>query len=375
LQTSEHGRDARATDSHASSIPTSTVPPSQFEPYLSIVATARNDNHGGALLQRMQAFIDSVIEQCRRFQLPAELILVDWNPPADKPPLRDALRWPGKQSDASPHCQVRVIEVNSELHGRFRHAEALPLFQFIAKNAGIRRAAGRWILATNIDVLFTDELMQRTAAQSLEAHRMYRVDRWDVRHDIPLDATQREQLAWCGANVIRINRRTETLDCRSGQVFRIYWEPTWKVQLLEWLQDAKLVPVVTRKRLHLNACGDFTLLHRDRWAELRGYPELEMFSMYIDGLLCTAAHFHGVAETMLDDPCRVYHIEHGIGSGWSPEGQDAMNKRIAAAGIRQLTHDEFHKWSIEMRKNEAPMQWNDDAWGLRDVSLDEWRVA
>src|SRR5690606_23466359 len=131
-------------------------------------------------------------------------------------------------------------------------------------------------------------------------------------------------------------------DCRSGQVFRIYWEPTWKVRLLEWLQNAHMVPVVTRKRLHLNACGDFTLLHRDRWMELRGYPELEMFSMYIDGLLCTAAHFHGVKEAMLDDPCRVYHIEHGIGSGWSPEGQDAMNKRIAEAGIRQLTHDEFH---------------------------------
>ena len=47
---------------------------------LSVVATARNDDHGGNLLGRMQLFVDSLLAQCREHGLAAELILVEWNP-------------------------------------------------------------------------------------------------------------------------------------------------------------------------------------------------------------------------------------------------------------------------------------------------------
>ncbi|MDB5305838.1 MAG: hypothetical protein JWO38_40, partial [Gemmataceae bacterium] len=63
-------------------------------PYLSVVAAARNDDHGGNLLGRMQLFVNGLLEQCRRHRLPAELVLVEWNPPPDRPRLADALRWP-----------------------------------------------------------------------------------------------------------------------------------------------------------------------------------------------------------------------------------------------------------------------------------------
>ena len=45
------------------------------------------------------------------------------------------------------------------LHGCYAHAEALPLYQMIAKNVGPLRARGEFLLATNIDILFSDELM------------------------------------------------------------------------------------------------------------------------------------------------------------------------------------------------------------------------
>src|ERR1700676_3160448 len=118
---------------------------SQKVPYLSVVATARHDTHGGNLLGRMQVFVDAWINQCKRHNLSSELIIVEWNPPADKPKLAEALRWP---DDTGP-CQVRIIEVPAELHRRYRHAAALPLYQMIAKNVGIRRAQGEFILATN----------------------------------------------------------------------------------------------------------------------------------------------------------------------------------------------------------------------------------
>ena len=55
------------------------------EVYLSLVATARNDDHGGNLRGRMQAFVSGFLEQCKRFNISSELILVEWNPPAGSP--------------------------------------------------------------------------------------------------------------------------------------------------------------------------------------------------------------------------------------------------------------------------------------------------
>ena len=50
-----------------------TVSNDRSRPLLSVVATARNDNHGGALLERMQIFVNGVIEQCERHGIDAHL--------------------------------------------------------------------------------------------------------------------------------------------------------------------------------------------------------------------------------------------------------------------------------------------------------------
>jgi hypothetical protein len=175
-------------------------------PYLSLVVTARNDNHGGNLLRRMQIFVDGWIAQARRHNLSSELIVVEWNPVADKPRLWEALKWP---QDSGP-CDVRFIEVPEELHRRYAHAAALPLYQMIAKNVGIRRARGQFILATNIDILFSDELVKFLSERSLDPNRMYRVDRHDVMSDVPADASIDEQLKYCESHLLRVNAREGT---------------------------------------------------------------------------------------------------------------------------------------------------------------------
>ena len=181
---------------------------SQHEPYLSVVVAARNDDHGGNLLRRMQTFVNSFIGQCKRHSLNAELVLVEWNPPPERPPLARAIQWP---SDLGP-CQVRIITVPQQVHRRYKHAEALPLYQMIAKNAGIRRARGRFILATNIDIIFSDELIRFLAEERLEIGKMYRLDRHDVMSDVPVDASVDEQLAYCRSHLIRANMREGTFD-------------------------------------------------------------------------------------------------------------------------------------------------------------------
>jgi hypothetical protein len=176
------------------------------QPYLSVVVTARNDDHGGNLRGRMQAFVNGFLNQCARHRLPAELIMVEWNPPEDRPRLAEALHWDA----ANAFCEVRIVEVPNQLHRRLEHWRTLPLYQMIAKNAGIRRAHGEFILATNIDVLFSDELMSFIAARKLQRGKMYRIDRWDIESGVPVDAPVEEQLAYAKSHLIRVCAREGT---------------------------------------------------------------------------------------------------------------------------------------------------------------------
>jgi hypothetical protein len=186
------------------------------QPYLSVIVTARNDDHGGNLLGRMQAFVNGLLNQCARHKLPAELIIVDWNPLEDRPGLADALHWNASRENS--YCDVRVVEVPRELHRTLEHWRTLPLYQMIAKNVGIRRACGEFILATNIDILFSDELMSFIAARRLERGKMYRIDRWDIESGVPVDAPVEEQLAYAKTHMIRVCAREGTYRVSSDGV-------------------------------------------------------------------------------------------------------------------------------------------------------------
>jgi len=337
-------------------------------PYLSLVAASRNDDHGGDLLRRMRLFVSGWLQQCRRFALASELIIVEWNPPADRPPLAEVMPRP----DAHTPCDVRYIQVSNELHRRFAHSDRLPLFQMIAKNVGIRRARAPFVLATNIDILFSDALMRHFARRRLQSGRMYRIDRCDARERVPDDAPMPRRLAYCERNLIRINRRSGTA---------VLDEPISAGLRLRRAFTGSLRAIAERvgpapDRLHTNACGDFTLMSPEDWDAVRGYAEFPMYSMKIDGLLCYAAHFAGARETVLRDPMRIYHIEHAAGSGWAPgKGAELLNRRLSASGIPQVSGAQYTEWVNRMRSDRRPMVFNEDPdWGFAGHTLPETLV-
>lgn len=360
---------------------------------VSFVVTARNDNHGGNLLRRMQIFVTGLLDQARRFGLESELILVEWNPPADRPRLADALTWP----ETDGPCRVRIVEVPESLHRRFLYADRLPLFQMIAKNAGIRRARGEFVLATNIDLLFNDDLVRFLASGELERDCMYRIDRHDVPADVPVGVTVEAQLEYCRRNVIRVNARDDTFE-RVGKPLSPAEERLLPVRVslrrLRRLRDSlpsRVWPrvglrlallyryqlfreVLGRKSpgvpaLHVNACGDFTLLHRDWWSRLHGYPEWRVFSMHLDSMLCFAAHYAGAREVVLGSPCRLYHIEHG--SGWTPQGAVALEERIAKLGLPMIDMRWYQAFLADMARREGPTVYNGEDWGMASEELPE----
>jgi hypothetical protein len=123
--------------------------------------------------------------------------------------------------------------------------------------------------------------------------------------------------------------------------------------------------------LHTNACGDFTLMAREHWFELRGYPEFDLFSMNLDSVLCHSAHHAGFREEVLQNPLRIYHIEHGTGSGWTPEGQAELFRRLSARDIQWLDYPDFVAMAEQMRRFASPLIFNRENWGFAEVELEE----
>src|SRR5215472_13968824 len=152
-------------------------------PLFSFVATSRNDDHGGDVLRRTQSFIHRLAEQCERHQVPSELILVEWSPPRQRASLADVLAWPA----GSKWFSATIIIVPQSVHREFRYSARLPLFQMIAKNVGIRRASGRYVIATNIDIIFSDELFERLKHGLLRDGVLYRSDRWDIPNHVQFE--------------------------------------------------------------------------------------------------------------------------------------------------------------------------------------------
>lgn len=253
-------------------------------PYLSVVIASRNDDYAGGMLGRLQVSLNAFIEQMERFDLPSELLLVDWNAPAGKE-LWDAIRWP---SSVLRRCTVRVITVPPQIHATFPFADRLPILIHRARNVGIRRTRGEFILPTSSDILFSNELVQWFARRELDPGCIYRI----VRRDVPERALQFEstdkRLRYCRNHVQQVHKRDAS--------YHIPGLP----------------------HLFTNGAGDFTLMSRDMYFRLHGIPEeREFHSMHFDGILCFMAHAAGAREVELGAPMRIYHVDHGAPS-WRP---------------------------------------------------------
>jgi hypothetical protein len=74
---------------------------------------------------------------------------------------------------------VRVITVPHAHHATLPHSERIALFEYLAKNVGVRRARGAFTLVTNPDVVLGDAVFAWLAAGGARGGRYYRADRFD----------------------------------------------------------------------------------------------------------------------------------------------------------------------------------------------------
>lgn len=419
----------------------------------SFIATSRNDNHGGNMKIKNNFFINSWVNQINSLKLSAELILVEWNPPDNEPKLKDEIKL---NFTLHPGAKIKIITVPKEIHKLYKYSDKINLYQMIAKNVGIKRAEGEFIICTNTDILFSKKLLDEINNISLEKKNIvYRAD----RHDIDLDKFDNYNIdqnkfykiktlintKYYSHDLIKnkkyyVNRSLKNYLINFIPTFKLIFlssEPTdnvmilnlrkiknffikiksrsffsydWKYIILKTLpkkiileifslfiypfifiyyffsnsifkSNKKVRPlplylgvfftpflealsIVLEKKLNTNACGDFTMASRENWERVKGYWELDAYSWHIDSICMW--NFLYKKSKFKDLKNFTYHINHSIGSGYTP-GSKELFKRLEKNNIKYLSQNDLIT-SLNVLREKG--YYNNDDWGLENTELE-----
>lgn len=240
----------------------------KYEPYLSIVTPCRNDNYAGDMSQKLILSLSILIEQIKKYDLDTEIIVVEWNPPKNRPKLSSQLsilKTDGK-------AKIRVIEIDNFIHNKYISNKKINFPAVMATNVGIRRSNGKFIVSKSADTIYSDELVKFISNKKLSSNCVYRVDRIDV-------------------NIKEENVKND-------------WQKYFNSNIVNRRKYNNIGPYV-------KACGDFMLMSKRSWYQIRGYPESKAGIGYgEDGEALSAAIGSGLKQICLSDKLVVYKNKH-----------------------------------------------------------------
>jgi len=252
---------------------------SSKQPLISFVIVSRNDNYAPSMEKRQKTAFKVLFEQLEKHSIVSEIILVDWNPPIDRPPLKNIF----SIQPNSKNVAVRYIEVPPNIHYKYKYSRDIPIHVAAGWNTGIRRARGEFILPKSADTFYSNDVMKFLTRGHLDAQHVYRCDRVDISENAFIQSIQNPSNFMSVENLPPLHR---------------YKRPTSS-------------PHPQVPNLHTDACGDFILMHRDVWPQIGGFWEGDsVISAEIDGLALNAAVALGIEEKQLSDSCVVLKPSH-----------------------------------------------------------------
>src|SRR6266850_294443 len=234
---------------------------------LSIVLTGRNDNYGGDFNTRLIRALRFNWAALHARGVSCEIVFVEWNPIEGRPSLVDVAR-AGLEEFGQDRFRAYVADRRYQAACSLN--PKLDYLEYLAKNVGIRRARGRMVLVTNTDIFFSRGIVDALAGSALDTGVVYRA----VRIDLALGSDQ-SRVTWEGLEDPAAHARRPTL------------EPP----------------------LFAGGSGDFLLLDRESWHELRGFNEVYRVARAgIDHNFLVKAYGCGYRIVDLGSP--VYHVNH-----------------------------------------------------------------
>jgi hypothetical protein len=240
----------------------------ETSPYLSIIVTGRNDNLGGDFNGRFFRALRFNHEQLSNAGVAHEFVFVEWRPVPQRTYLATVLA--GEFADLDPG-QLRSFVVDPMYHDALSLNRRLQFQEFIAKNVGIRRARGDFLLTTNTDIYLSRPVVTCLAEKVLERGILYRAARHDLKSSI--------DVSWVDWKLLEEERNCEVVNYINPPLFS-------------------------------NASGDFLLLDGETYDRLRGFNEVyRTAKIHIDGNFCLKALSSSVR--LVDIGAPVYHVGRG----------------------------------------------------------------
>jgi len=233
------------------------------------------------MLARQQTSLDVLIEQLERYDLQSEIVLVEWNPPVDRPCLKEAFYF--RKSGRA--VTLRIITVDGSYHRAYKYGDIRPIHCHVAANVGIRRARAPFVLPKAVDTFYSEALVKFLSSRVLSATNVYRCDRHDFNAEI-LGQTHNGTEAFLDA-------------CTQGVVERHGLDANCPgVPALRW-----------------GTVGDFLLMSSERWHGIRGFWETrDVIGWDCDTLALNAAHGMGASQVVLSHDCQVLKPAHRLSS-------------------------------------------------------------
>ena len=286
---------------------------------ISAVIVSRNDNYGGHLNERATYALNSAINTYD------EVIYVDWN--------------------SSTHSLLYDIKDNLQLKGNLKHfvitpeiaslmtnndPDAQKCCEALARNIGIRRVSGDWILSTNIDVVHPKR-------EDVE-------DIIKINGDSTMITLSRRDLLW------------ETIrEFHGGDLKFQDWSALRDHIYINSEKREVYEKIVTGDDYSLiNCCGDFQFAPKHIWYDIKGFEECLIYALFSDTNVQKKAVMHGYGLKAIFEP-PMFHINHGS-KGWGGGG--------IADGVNKRSNDQYRA-VIYQQKTE-----NLDSWGFGDTEIE-----
>jgi hypothetical protein len=223
-----------------------------------------------------------------------EVIVVDWNSPHGIPLLDQITDY------IEPTGKIRSIVVSKEFVEENVSKTAQPCCEVLARNVGIRRAAGDWIVSSNIDIVSTP-----FSVDALSENTLYTVAKYNVLENIhltqllPMSNTDKIAALKAHKHLFERMKRCE-----------------------EVVPDDKYSLIV--------GCGDFQVAHRSVWNAIRGFEEALFHRCFADSNVMVKAAVHDGLKTELLD-IDVFHLEHKNNPYfWKKDSSTPRNSQVDA---------------------------------------------